>query len=64
MERTKFIQYLNSQGCGFAKHGAKHDKYINHRNGKRTQIPRHPDIDDDLCILICKQLEIQKPNNK
>ena len=34
---------------------------MNHVNGKRTNIPRHPDIDEDLCVLICKQLEIPKP---
>jgi len=23
-------------------------------------IPRHPDIDNDLCLLICKQMDFQK----
>lgn len=58
MKRTKFIKYLNEHNCGFVKHGAKHDKYMNHGINKRTMIPRHPEIDDDLCDLICKQLEI------
>jgi hypothetical protein len=61
MKRVKFIRYLNQNSCGFLKHGAKHDKYINHINGKRSIIPRHADIDDDLCTLICKQLGIPKP---
>ena len=61
MKRTKFIQYLNQNNCGFVKHGAKHDKYMNHINGKRTLIPRHADIDNDLCVLICKQLDIPRP---
>ena len=60
MKRVKFIQYLNAHNCGFVKHGAKHDKYMNHFNGKRTLIPRHTDIDTDLCNLICKQLDIPK----
>ncbi len=63
MKRNKFLKYLNEHNCGFIKHGGRHDKYMNHTNGKRTVIPRHPDIDDDLCILICKQLEIPKPQN-
>ena len=62
MKRSKFIKYLNEHNCGFVKHGSKHDKYINHNNRKRTVIPRHTEIDDDLCRLICKQLEI--PNIK
>ena len=56
MKRNKFIKYLNEHNCGFIKHVGKHDKYMNHINGKRTNIPRHTDIDDDLCSLICKQL--------
>ncbi|MDR1918724.1 MAG: type II toxin-antitoxin system HicB family antitoxin [Tannerellaceae bacterium] len=31
-------------------------------NGRRTLIPRHADIDNDLCALICKQLGIPKPS--
>ena len=61
MKRSEFIKYLNEHNCGFVKHGGKHDKYMNHSNWKRTNIPRHPEIDDDLCSLICKQLEIPKP---
>ena len=61
MKRVKFIDYINDHDCSFLKHGAKHDKYINHRNGKRTYIPRHSDLDTDLCNLICKQLNIPKP---
>jgi mRNA interferase HicA len=64
MKRTKFIKHLNVHNCGFIKHGAKHDKYMNHDNDKRTLIPRHTDIDSDLCALICKQLEIPLPSEK
>jgi len=35
---------------------------MNHNNGNRTFIPRHADIDTDLCMLICKQLDIPKPD--
>jgi len=62
MKRAKFIQHLNTNGCGFVKHGASHDKYVNHQNSKCTFIPRHPNIDTDLCTLICKQLNIPKPS--
>ena len=64
MKRGKFIQHLNTYGCGILKHCTKHDKYMNHHNGNRTYVPRHADIDTDLCILICKQLEIPKPDGK
>jgi hypothetical protein len=55
---------LNVHNCGFIKHGTKHDKYMNYDNGKRTMIPRHTEIDSDLCALICKQLEIPSPSEK
>lgn len=61
MKRTKFIKYLNQNNCGFIKHGGRHDKYMNHINGKRSVIPMHTEIDDYLCELICKQLDIPKP---
>jgi hypothetical protein len=64
MKRGKFIQHLNIHGCGFLKHCTKHDKYMNHLNGNRTYVPRHADIDTDLCTLICRQLDIPKPDNK
>jgi hypothetical protein len=35
---------------------------MNHLNGKRTVIPRHAEIDNDLCDLICKQLDIPRPS--
>lgn len=28
---------------------------------QRTLVPRHVDTDTDLCILICKQLDILRP---
>lgn len=64
MKRAKFIKHLNTNNCGFLKHGAKHDKYMNHNNAKRTMIPRHSDIDSDLCVLICRQLEIPVPSER
>ncbi|MDR0602732.1 MAG: hypothetical protein LBG80_00335 [Bacteroidales bacterium] len=64
MKRTKFIKYLNTHNCGFIKHGAKHDKYRNHKKGNTTMIPRHAEIDSDLCVLICKQLDIPIPVEK
>jgi len=64
MKRVKFIQHLHTHGCGFLKHGAKHDKYINHLNANRTYVPRHADIDTDLCAIICKQLDIPTPKGK
>jgi len=64
MKRKQFIKYLNQHNCGFTKHGKKHDKYQNAKNGKKTVIPRHSELDDYLCELICKQLDIPLPPKK
>jgi len=64
MKRGKFIQHLNNHSCEFLKHGTRHDKYMNRLNGNRTYVPRHADIDTDLCMLICKQLDIPTPSGK
>ena len=37
---------------------ARHLK--NELTGKRTSVPRHGDIDEELCREICKQLGIPK----
>jgi predicted RNA binding protein YcfA (HicA-like mRNA interferase family) len=58
VKRNKLLKYLEENGCAFHRHGAKHDIYRNINSGKKTTIPRHSQIDKNLCALICKQLEI------
>ncbi len=40
--------------------GAKHSKYQNTATGKKTSVPRHPEIHNDFAKDICKQLGIPK----
>ncbi|MEI7586087.1 type II toxin-antitoxin system HicA family toxin [Runella sp.] len=58
IKRNKLIKHLEVHGCHFHRHGSKHDIYKNEFSGKKTTIPRHPQMDKNLCTLICKQLEI------
>ena len=60
MKRSKLIKHLNDNGCIFKREGSNHTIFKNIITGKRTAIPRHVEIDDDLCADICKQLEIPK----
>jgi predicted RNA binding protein YcfA (HicA-like mRNA interferase family) len=60
MKRNQLIKYLNNNGCIFRREGSNHTIFINLITGKRTAIPRHGEIDDDLCVDICKQLGIPK----
>ena len=60
VKKLKFIQHLEHNGCNLHRNGSKHDIYRNSSNGKKTTVPRHPQLDKLLCDLICKQLEIPK----
>ena len=59
MKRTELLRKLSEYGCYLKRHGSKHDIYINPRNGKKTPIPRHSEIKNDLCEIIYKQLGLK-----
>lgn len=60
MKRRAFIKYIHSQDCTLHHEGANHSIFINSKSGVKTSIPRHADIDEELCQAICKQLNILK----
>ena len=62
MKRRQFEKHLARQGCEFYAEGAKHSKVRNKTTGKKSTVPRHNEIDNDLAKDICKQLGIQRPN--
>ena len=41
MKVSEFIRQIKKQGIKFDSHGTRHDWYINPKNGKMSQIPRH-----------------------
>lgn len=60
MKRNKLIKHLEDNGCAFRREGSNHSIFINLVTGKRTAIPRHREIEDELCVEICKQLGIPR----
>jgi hypothetical protein len=48
MKRTKFIRYLKDNNCSLIREGAKHNLYLNILNHKKSTVPRHPDIKENL----------------
>jgi mRNA interferase HicA len=60
LNRREFIQHLENAGCRLYRHGKRHDIYINPQNGKKSPLPRHVEIKNSLCRLICKQLGIDE----
>ncbi|MFH0926730.1 MAG: type II toxin-antitoxin system HicA family toxin [bacterium] len=59
MRRRNFIRELVHAGCYLKRSGGRHDIYINPKNGKKTPVPRHPEIKESLCELIKKQLDLK-----
>jgi predicted RNA binding protein YcfA (HicA-like mRNA interferase family) len=45
-------------GCYLVREGGKHSLYKNSKTGEMSTIPRHPDIKENLCRKICKDLAI------
>lgn len=60
MKRRQLIKHLEACGCECYSEGAKHTKDRNAGTGKKTTVPRHTEIDDDLAKDICKQLGIAR----
>ncbi|MCL4484661.1 MAG: type II toxin-antitoxin system HicA family toxin [Bacteroidetes bacterium] len=58
MKRGELIKYLTKNNCELLREGAKHSIYFNRINKRQTTVPRHPDVSDLLCKIICKQLQI------
>jgi len=58
VKREKFIKYLEKKDCIFLREGSRHSLYKNIRNGEMSTVPRHPDIKENLCRKICKDLGI------
>ena len=60
MKRRQLVKHIEACGCEFYGEGAKHSKVRNPETGKKTTIPRHTEIDNDLARDICKQLGIER----
>ncbi|MBN1970255.1 MAG: type II toxin-antitoxin system HicA family toxin [Candidatus Delongbacteria bacterium] len=61
MKRESLIKHLRKNGCQLLREGSKHSVYFNPSNDNQTTIPRHSELDNVICTLICKQLGIKKP---
>jgi mRNA interferase HicA len=60
MKRNELLKYLRSQGCKFVREGSRHSWWWNPIQNKRSSVPRHSEIDDNLARKICKDLGIKE----
>ena len=61
MKRKRLLEHLIENECALYREGSNHSIYVNLQNGKKTAVPRHPDIVEISAFNICKQLCIPKP---
>jgi len=58
MRRTQLLKHLRAQGCVFIREGRNHSWWTNPSQNKRSSVPRHSEITDQLARKICKDLGI------
>lgn len=58
MKRKKIISYLTKNGCELLREGGNHSWWWNPVQNKRSSIPRHNEINDNLAKKICKDLGV------
>ena len=58
MKRREFINHLKLYGCEFIREGGRHSWWWNPEQNKRSSVPRHTEIKDNLAKKICKDLGI------
>jgi predicted RNA binding protein YcfA (HicA-like mRNA interferase family) len=56
MKRTQLLKHLKNHGAYLLREGSRHSIYK--CADRKTQIPRHAEIVDELARKICKDLEI------
>jgi len=60
MKRQELLRHLRSHGCELLREGARHSWWQNPTLNKRSAVPRHSEINDNLAKKICKDLGIPK----
>ncbi|MBF0549553.1 MAG: type II toxin-antitoxin system HicA family toxin [Deltaproteobacteria bacterium] len=58
MKREEFLKHLHKYGCNLLREGGRHSWWNNRKLNKRSAVPRHREIDDQLARKICKDLGI------
>jgi mRNA interferase HicA len=58
MNRREFLRHLREQGCVLVREGGRHSWWLNPAQSKRSSVPRHNEIVDQLARKICRDLGI------
>ena len=61
MKRRALERRLAEHGCELLREGARHSWFVNVALQRRSAVPRHAEINDDLVRKICRDLGIETP---
>ncbi|MBI5616627.1 MAG: type II toxin-antitoxin system HicA family toxin [Gammaproteobacteria bacterium] len=61
MKRRDLVRHLELMGCALSRDGGRQSWWQHQESGKRSAVPRHREIDDQLVRKICKDLGIEAP---
>jgi len=59
MKRRDLINHLKLNGCELLREGIRHSWWQNPEQNKRSSVPRHTEVKNNLEKKICKDLGIQ-----
>ena len=58
MKRRRLVTHLKTHGCVLVREGARHSWWGNPANNRRSSVPRHTEVNDQLARKICRDLGI------
>lgn len=58
MKRSQLVKHLRRNGCVLVREGSRHSWWSNPEQNRRSSVPRHTEIRDQLARKICKDLGI------
>ena len=63
MKRRDLEHWLGRHGCRFLREGGRHSWFVNEALNRRSAVPRHTEIKDELVRKICRDLGIPVPEH-
>ena len=63
MKRRALERWLRERGCELEREGGRHSWFIHRGLNRRSAVPRHPEIRDELVRKICRDLGIEPPDH-
>jgi len=63
MKRRALDRWLAAHGCALDREGSRHSWFINRALNRRSDVPRHLEIRDELVRKICRDPGIAAPEH-